>query len=308
VIKPKRLTAGSTLGIVAPASPFDVQKLAQGRTLLESVGFRTVLAANVDMKAGYLAGGDLQRAAQLMDMLTTPDVDAVICARGGYGSMRMMPHLDWRTIGRLGKPLIGFSDISALLQTMLAWTATSAFHGPMVCSLSESDPDSLLALQQALTADQPLRLTADRPVVLKAGQARGALVGGNLTTLCHLVGTPYSVRYEKCILFIEDIGEAPYRIDRMLLQMQMAGCFDGLAGVALGSFDGCGDENQIFEIVVERFANQQIPILAGFGMGHGPRNLTWPIGGACRMDTRSGHIDLIECATALKGGPHDGAV
>jgi muramoyltetrapeptide carboxypeptidase len=284
-IRPPRLEPGDTIGVVAPAGPFDLEKFMQGKTVLETMGFRIVYDESIFQKHGFLAGTDDQRADQVNRLFADPSVQAIVCARGGYGSMRILPILDFNTIQTHPKIFVGFSDISALLAMLYEQCGLVTFHGPMVTSLAGATQKTILAMKTALTSDGPFELIPDRGKIIKPGMCSGVLAGGNLTTLCHLVGTPYSPNFRGKIVLLEDVGEMTYRIDRMLTQMKLAGCFNGIAGLILGAFKKCGQLNEIVEIFDNIFHDTDIPILAGFDIGHGKTNLTVPMGLVATLDT-----------------------
>lgn len=296
-IKPPRLMPGATIGIVSPASPFKKETLEQGVAILQAMGFRIRLAEGLFHAEGYLAGTDAQRAAQLHDMFRDDAVDAVICARGGFGSLRLLSLLDYDLIGSNPKPFIGFSDITALHQALFMKTGLVTFHGPMVCTLHHSDEPSRTGWQHALARDRPMRFQAEAGHLIRPGKAEGVLVGGNLSNLCHLIGTPFACTYRGCILFVEETGEALYRIDRMLTQMKLAGCFQGMTGLVLGSFEACGPQAEIRDLIDRLFADASMPIMAGLPAGHGDRNLTFPLGLPAAMDADAGELIISECAT-----------
>jgi len=284
-IRPPRLEPGDTIGVVAPAGPFDPEEFMQGKTVLETMGFRIVYDESIFQKHGFLAGTDDQRADQVNRLFADPSVQAIVCARGGYGSMRILPILDFNTIQTHPKIFVGFSDISALLTMLYEQCGLVTFHGPMVTSLAGATQRTILAMKTALTSDGPLELIPDGGKIIKPGMCSGVLAGGNLTTLCHLVGTPYSPNFRGKIVLLEDVGEMTYRIDRMLTQMKLAGCFNGIAGLILGAFKKCGQLNEIVEIFDNIFHDTDIPILAGFDIGHGKTNLTVPMGLVATLDT-----------------------
>ena len=244
-VKPKRLNPGDTIGIAAPAGPFDPEKFMAGKRVLESMGFRTVFDEAIFQKSGFLAGTDVQRADQLNRLFADATVQAIACARGGYGSMRILPLLDFGTIQKNPKIFLGFSDISVLLNVLHERCGLVTFHGPVVTTLADTDQGTVAALERALTSEAPLELSPENGVVVRPGLASGPVAGGNLTTLCHLVGTSYAPSFKGKILLLEDLGEAPYRIDRMLTQMKLSECFDGIAGMILGTFKECGFLSEI---------------------------------------------------------------
>ncbi len=298
-VRPPRLKPGDTIGIVAPAGPFDSEKFMKGKTVLESMGFQTFFDEGIFQKHGFLAGTDIQRTDQLNRLFADPTVQAIACARGGYGSIRILSFLDFETIKKHPKIFLGFSDISALLSVLYEQCGLVTFHGPVVTTLAKATEKTIMAMKTALTSDAPLELTPEDGKVIKPGVCSGLVAGGNLTTLCHLVGTPYAPNFKGKILLLEDVGEMPYRIDRMLTQMKLAGCFNGIAGLILGVFEECGHLNEIVEIFNNIFENANIPILAGFGMGHGEHNLTIPMGLGATLDTDKNRLLFHEPATVV---------
>ena len=281
---PPRVRPGDRLGIVAPASPFDVETFSKGLNVLEQMGFRTVVSEEAFQSEGYLAGFDQVRVATVNRMFADPSIDGIICAKGGFGSMRILPLLDWEQIRSNPKVFIGFSDITALLSALGSMCNMVVFHGPVVTSLAKAPLQTRQAMLDAIATAKTVRIQSSNGVTLKSGRVSGTLRGGNLTTLCHLVGTPFQPSFRESILFLEDRGEAPYRIDRMLFQLKLCGCFEGLAGVVLGSFDDCGPLDEIYRIVTAVFDDLSIPILSGIDAGHGTQNLTLPMGIEASLD------------------------
>jgi muramoyltetrapeptide carboxypeptidase len=296
-IKPRFLMPGDTVGIVAPAGPFDPKKFMEGKAVLESMGFRTFFDEGIFQKHEFFAGIDVQRADQINRMFADPAVQAVACARGGYGSMRILPFLDFKIIQDNPKIFLGFSDISVLLFVLHSRCSLVTFHGPVVTTLANTAEQTIASMLAMMTSNKIVELKPEKGIVIKSGVSSGFVVGGNLTTLCHLVGTPYTPHFNGKILFIEDRGEAPYRIDRMLTQMKLAGCFEGLKGLFLGSFEACGKCNDIFRIVQEMFKDVNIPILSGFDIGHVRVNLTIPIGLRATLDADRQILTFHEPAT-----------
>jgi muramoyltetrapeptide carboxypeptidase len=296
-IRPPRLKPGDTIGIVAPAGPFDPRIFSQGLSTLESLGFRTRVSDEIFEKTGYLAGNDAQRAQLVNRLFKDPAINGIVCARGGFGSLRILPLVDFNVIRENPKVFIGFSDITALLTSITTRSGLVSFHGPLVTTLAKATEITRNTLLEAISSDMPLEIQPANSVVIQAGRAQGPLIGGNLTTLCHLLGTPFEPRFNHRILLLEDRGEAPYRIDRMLLQMKLAGCFDGIAGLVLGSFEGCGSPDAVFQVFEEHFRDISAPILAGFAVGHGEQNLTLPLGIDAILDTDRQILTFAEPAT-----------
>jgi muramoyltetrapeptide carboxypeptidase len=284
-IEPPRLQSGDTVAVAAPAGLFDPQALHAGVQLLVSAGLQVMVPDEVFISKGRYAGDDRQRADLIMRLAADAQVKAIFCIRGGYGAMRILPFLDFDVFVHHPKIIVGFSDITALLLAVHRSCGMVTYHGPLVTTLAESDEQTQNAFFQALFHSDPLPLQARAGGEIKAGRAEAPVLAGNLTTLNHLLGTPYQPQFEGRILLLEDRAEAPYRIDRMLTQLKLAGCLDDLAGVGLGSFESCGDEQQLFDIVGELFADRRFPILARLPFGHANRNLTVPIGRRATIDT-----------------------
>jgi muramoyltetrapeptide carboxypeptidase len=298
LVKPSRLAPGDTIGIVAPASPFSQERFNKGVAVLKSMGFRVPFDDDIFIKQGYLAGTDAQRADLINRLFADQEIKAIVCARGGFGAMRVLALLDYEAIKKHPKVIVGFSDISALLSVLDTRCGLVAFHGPMVTTLADADRETKASLLAALTSDVKLELAPANGRVIKPGRASGLIGGGNLTTLCHLVGTPFAPSYNGKIVFFEDKGEAAYRIDRMLSQMKLAGCFEGVVGLVLGSFEDCGEFDEISGIAAEMFKDTDIPVLAGFDIGHGKTNITIPLGIKATLDADRQLLIYHEAATA----------
>jgi muramoyltetrapeptide carboxypeptidase len=191
---------------------------------------------------------------------------------------------------------MGFSDITALLVVVNHWCKVITFHGPLVTTLGKGSEKTRAALINAVTSSEPLALSPDEGVVLNAGKASGRLLGGNLASLSHLMGTPYEPSFKGCLVFLEDRGEAPYRIDRMLSQLRLGGHLDGVAGVVLGSFHDCGSLEHVYAIVKDAFSHTGVPIMAGFAFGHGTENVTVPFGIEAELNTEKGVLRFHEAA------------
>ena len=297
-LRPPRLQAGDVAGVVAPASPFDRQAFEKGLAVLEDMGLEVRLAEGLFARRGYLAGGDEERARQVNSFIRDLDVRAIVCARGGYGSMRILARIDYAGLARRPVVFTGFSDITAMHAALYARCGLVTFHAPVVTSLGAGGDRCRRSFQEALFSDAPCVLTAARPQVLRDGAARGPVAGGNLALLAALAGTPYFPDLRGHILFIEDVTEQPYRIDRMLTQLKLAGHLAGLAGVALGRFDRCGPLEAVYAAVADVFADADIPVLGGFEAGHGGENLTFPLGLAARLDTADGTLAWELAGTA----------
>jgi muramoyltetrapeptide carboxypeptidase len=294
---PARLSTGDTIGIVAPAGPFDQATFDRGVGSLKDLGFEIFVPSGVLDADRYLANTDQQRAQFINQLFADKGVDAIICARGGYGSIRVLPLLDYQAIADNPKVFIGFSDITVLLNVLADRCGLVTFHGPVVTSLADASAESSQSLVQAVSSGVKLEIKGAGRVAANSGSGSGIVCGGNLTTLCHLVGTSYAPNFAGKILFLEDRGEAPYRIDRMLVHMKLAGCFENLAGIALGSFENCGPSDGIYHIVGDIFKDESFPIVAGLDVGHGKHNLTLPLGIEATLDANDFTLSYHQAAT-----------
>jgi muramoyltetrapeptide carboxypeptidase len=314
LVRPRRLSPGQTIGLVAPSSPAnEPERLRFAIETVESLGFRVRPGAHLFDREGYLAGADTARAADLNDMFADDAVDAIWCARGGYGASRLLPLLDFAGMRANPKPLIGYSDITALHMALHTQAGLVSFHGPV--AWRALTPYTLGELQRVLFAPEaPLRLGAppafeprpgqveweNRVTTLQPGRARGRLLGGNLCLMAHLVGTPYFPDLRGAILFLEDVDEAYYRVDRMLTQLWLAGALAGVAGVAFGKFTEGGPshgfvQNRVLEdILAERCQALKIPAVAGLMIGHVENQTTVPVGCLAELDADARTLTLLE--------------
>jgi muramoyltetrapeptide carboxypeptidase len=311
IIKPKRLAAGDTIGIVLPASAeLQADDIAFSRDQLAAIGFNTVLGAHVYDRWGYLAGHDRDRADDINKMFADDKVAGIVCYTGGWGSPRVLPYLDYDLIARKPKVIIGFSDITALLNAIHKRTGLVTFHGPVGASTFE--PYSLdnfkrvvmtaaPAGELAPPSKKPSELVdrANRIVKYAGGKASGRFVGGNLTMVHTLMGTPYEVETNGAILFLEDVHEEPYRIDRMLTTLALAGKFDRLAAFIWGRCSDCGIKGPSFsieDILRDRFSNAPYPAISGLSFGHIEQKLTLAIGVMGTVDADAGRVSVDEAA------------
>jgi muramoyltetrapeptide carboxypeptidase len=294
---PSRLKSGDKIGIAAPAGPFDRETFLRGIHIFEEKGLEVFLPDGLLDATGYLAGSDKHRAQLVNQLFADNSIDAIICARGGYGSLRILSLLDYNIIAENPKVFIGFSDISALLTVFFDRCGLVTFHGPVVTSLADANEFTIRSLFQTITSDGKLAIEVPNGITINPGTGSGILVGGNLATLCHLAGTPFAPSFRNKILFLEDRAEAPYKIDRMLMQMRLADCFEGLAGLVLGSFEDCGPVEGIVKIVKDIFGDFQIPIVAGLDAGHSGTNLTLPIGIEATLDADRQLLSYHRAAT-----------
>lgn len=285
--RPHPLVPGDRIAVVAPAGPFNPEKFEAGLAVMRTWGLIPEPAPHAYDRRSHLAGLDTDRAADLAACLADPDLKAIICARGGSGCLRLLPLLADVAIDGPAKWLVGFSDITALHQYFHQRVGWATLHGPMVTTLASADTATRDHLWSLLSGAADASLSYPLGEALLPGVARGMITGGNLTTLCHLLGTPYQPDFTDCLLFLEDVGEAPYRIDRILTQMALAGCLQGLAGVTLGQFTDCGAWEEIRQIFTERLAPYGIPLAAGLAAGHGSPNMALPLGMTATLDTEA---------------------
>jgi muramoyltetrapeptide carboxypeptidase len=293
MIIPEPLKEGDKVGIVAPAGPFEIERFEKGLAVIGAMGFVPVVDDDVYKRDRHLAGPDHHRAKHLNRLFANDEIQAIICARGGFGCLRVLPYLDYDLIRAHPKTLIGFSDVTALLVTLAQRCGLAGMHGPVVTSLGFADEESRARFKQVLIGDAPAELAPVDPVVIRPGRAHGVLTGGNLATLCHLVGTDFAPDFSGKIVLLEDVNEAPYRIDRMLTQMRLAGCFENMAGLVLGSFRDCGANEEVLAVIEDLCADFKGPILGGFEIGHGQTNMAVPVGVNVEIDTDRGVLKFF---------------
>ncbi|MDY6906052.1 MAG: LD-carboxypeptidase [Thermodesulfobacteriota bacterium] len=283
IIIPHALKPGDTVGIAAPAGWFDPERFRRGVAAIEAMGLRVMIPNDLFEKNRYMAGTDDHRAGVFNNLIADRGIKAVFCARGGFGSMRMLPLLDMDAICANPKIIAGFSDVSLLLTVIAEKTGMVTFHAPVITSLADAGDMTKAALVEAMTGRKPVEIMVKDGVTVRSGVAQGRVIGGNLASLCHLIGTPWQPGFKAGILFLEETNEPAYRIDRMLSQMHLSGCLDGVAGIVLGSFENCGQPAEIYEIVQEHVP-AGIPVVAGMAAGHGPENITLPLGLGATLD------------------------
>ena len=310
---PKRLAAGNTVGLVAPAGPAaDDESVRFSIELLESFGFKVKPGKHVFDRNQYLAGDDRDRAADVNAMFADDSVDAIFTLRGGYGTQRMLPFLDYDLIAKNPKVFTGSSDITGILTAMHEKAGLVCFHGPAAGGnysdyafreslkvLWEPTPRTRIGAAPPIDTRPGNVERRNRVTRVAPGKARGRLVGGNLTIVSTLMGTPYEPDFKDRILFFEDVNEAPYRIDRMLTQLWLAGKLQHAAGIVFGKFTKTEDEGNTFsieEILHQRCATLGIPVLSGLMIGHIADKTTVPIGIQAELDAEAGTLELIEPA------------
>lgn len=314
MIYPRRLQPGDTVIFVCPAGNTKREDVALAKQRLEDRGYKVKMRDDLFAVEGYLAGTDERRAAELMQAFTDDEVDAILCCRGGYGCMRILDRLDYDVIRRHPKPVLGYSDITALHAALNRRAGLVSFHGPGPSSglgtkegPTEFTAHSLVQAMEvpAANADDPAAASRrggyaiDVPESVAkvasygAGRAKGRLVGGNLSLISALEGTPYAIDCRDAILLIEDVNEAPYRIDRMLVQLKLAGKLDQIRGAVLGQFttefvreDKLTDDVRFDTngVLAQYFENAGIPVLVNYPIGHHRQNATVPLGAEVEID------------------------
>jgi muramoyltetrapeptide carboxypeptidase len=315
IVKPKALRPGDAIGVVAPAGPVDRERIDRALARVQERGFRIKTYGDIYRSRGYLAGDDETRAAELVAAFADPDTAAVWCARGGYGVVRILDRIDFDVIARNPKVFVGFSDITLLHVAIQRQTGLLTFHGPNLQDGFGKPEDmpavNAAALWRALQANDvgddgytyDFTDVADLDLqTICSGVATGKLIGGNLAVICGVVGTPFDIDTEGGILFLEDISERAYRIDRYLSQLKLAGKLVSVAGVLLGAFsyeegekaDKQGDIHALFK---EYLGHLGVPVLAGFPAGHDRYNLALPMCALVKIDADQKSVTVCERPT-----------
>lgn len=303
-MKAKRLEAGDTIGIVAPASPADVSKVEKAIKYLMGLGYKVKAGESVYSSRGYLAGRDKLRADDINRMFADDDVDAIFCLRGGYGSQRILDMVDFQLIRNNPKIFMGYSDITALLNAIYQRCELITFHGPMGGDFAGGlGKPTKAAMKRALEGIEPIGElpNPEIPEVISEGRAEGILVGGNLSIVAASLGTPYEIDTRDKILFLEDVFEEPYSIDRMLNQLKLAGKLYDASGILLGDWGNTEPEEpekslSLEEVLEDAFKDIGKPVLKGYKIGHCKPNLTVPIGAGAFIDTCSKSFCIPEPA------------
>lgn len=302
------------VGIAAPASaPPDPAAIDKCVAAVEALGFKPKLGGKARKRFGFLAGTDRERSSDLMNLFTDPKVNGILCVRGGYGSARLLPHLDFEAIRDNPKVFVGYSDITSLHCAFLARSRLVSFHGPMLNS--DFIKDDLPAFTResflrVLTNPAPagsirLGYSGPKPVCVHPGKASGRLVGGNLSILCATLATDVQPRFNRTILFFEDLDETPYRFDRMLTQLLNAGLLQQVAGVAIGINKNCNDpkakksreyRQSLEDVMKERLGGLGVPVVSGLPFGHVRYNATLPVGTRVTLDAYQSDLLMDEGA------------
>jgi muramoyltetrapeptide carboxypeptidase len=293
-IRPPRLEQGNGVGIIAPAGPVADPEIRPGADLLRSLGFKVFPSSHVLEKKDYLAGDDQVRLRDLHDMFLSDRVRAILCARGGYGTLRLLESIEYEIIRENPKIIVGYSDITALLIALHKRTGLVTFHGPVVRDFRGNQHQNLKSLLRLVSSGEKPSFSLLHGEVIRPGKAEGVLLGGNLCLLCHLLGTPFMPAPKGKILFLEEKGEPLYRIDRMLTHLRLSGFLRRCAGIVFGEFMECGDDSSLAQVVRERTSDLEMPVVTGLRAGHGQENVTLPIGVRACLDTENMSLSLLE--------------
>lgn len=314
--KPPALRPGQTVAVVATSSALpDAKLLPEAVRAMEALGYPVRVDACCTARHGYLAGDDDARADALMRAFTDGAVGLILCMRGGYGAMRILGRLDYRVIAKHPKLFSGYSDVTALHAALHRHAGLATLHGLM------ATPDLADATKSAWNTKAFLRLATDPAPArldnppgfprrcIRPGRAEGRLIGGNLSLVAASLGTPWAEDFDGALLFLEDVNERSYVIDRLLTQLANAGVFDRVGGVLLGEFTNCDPKPPSHDFTCEalfreRFAAGGVPVLAGIRCGHVHPKLSLPLGTVCRMDAQSGLLEMAEglvCAAGVTG-------
>jgi len=299
----KPLSKNSTIGVLAPAFPPDAQKLQKGAAYLHERGHRVIMGKTPTARHGYFAGNDQLRLEELQTMFANPEIDMIICARGGWGTLRLLNQIDYALLQAHPKALVGYSDITTLQLAFWKKAGLPSLSGPMVAVEMGS---GILPFTERHFWDQiynprdfySVNLTDAATEIWKKGRAAGPLLGGCLSMVSHQLGTPYSPDYTGAVLLLEDVGEEPYKIDRYLAHLKQAGVFGKISALILGNFLECEDENparnmvSIHDVLAEYFSDSPFPVVYDFPYGHGMKKITMPIGARVELDATEGVLTM----------------
>lgn len=303
-IKPPALRPGDTVGVVAPAAAVEREYLERGVAALRAMGYGVKVSPHVLDRAGVLAGEDAVRATELTSFFADPDVKAIFAARGGYGSGRLLPLLDFDLLARSPKIFLGFSDETYLLNALVDRSRMVAFHGPMVAMdfARGIGAESSNHLMQMMSGQRD-RFALEARAKLRPGAAHGRLIGGCLSVIVAMIGTPWEPKFDGCILFLEDTGEKAYRIDRMLTQLAQAGILGRVAGIVFGAIrpveESIQEAKLIDDFIGEATARLDCPVLGGLEAGHGTANFVLPLGLGATLDAEARSLSFTEAAVLL---------
>jgi muramoyltetrapeptide carboxypeptidase len=308
--RPKALKRGDTVGIVCPASSVTTNEIKSFVEVCKAYGLSIRFGKNVSKRRGYLSASDADRASEFMAFVNDPSIDAIVCGRGGYGVMRILPMLDYEAIRNAGKVIVGFSDITALLIAVENLSQLTCFHGPVASSTFDQFTVQRLdevVMERGGGKDEPSLFSYSdaRLTTLQKGVATGRLTGGNLAMIVATLGTRFEINTSNAILFLEEIHEEPYKVDRMLTQLWLSGKLDQCSAIVLGNFRDCeakatssiqGVSFSLMEVFEQRLVSLGIPILSGLPFGHVRSKLTLPLGTDAEVDATNKRLRLLEPA------------
>lgn len=297
-LKPPKLQKGEAVGVIAPAGPVTPSEIQPGINLLESFGYKVIVSPHLYQRQGYVAGDDETRLQDLNAMVENRDVKVIFCARGGYGTLRLLEKIDFDLIRMNPKIIVGYSDITALLLAIYKKTGLVTFHGTTIKELSKNRNRNLASFLDLVSSDKTGKVDLANGITLAPGKVQGTLLGGNLSLICHLVGTPFMPSLKKSILFVEEKEEPLYRVDRMMTHLRLSGQLKGLVGLIAGTFEDCGDISSINGVLRDTLSDLQIPVVSGLPVGHGLENISLPIGVQASLDTEAMILSITEsCVT-----------
>ena len=314
IVKPKKLKKGDTIGLVAPGYAIKPEVLEKAISTLEEMGFIPFHTNRILGNHGYFSNTDEERAYDVNEMFANPKIDGILCARGGYGCTRIMQLIDYNSIKNNPKALIGFSDITALANGIYKETGLVTFHGPVGSTLNDAysinEFEKVLmhpkekTLIENVTLDEKSKKDSEfERYTITSGSATGKLVGGSLTLINALIGTPHEIDFTGTIVFIEDVEESPYRIDRMLTQLLEGPTFNKAVAIMIGVCKGCDkpakpDTFTLKEVLLDRIKPLGIPAAYGMSFGHVSNNFTIPIGIAANFNADKMTLELLEEAVS----------
>jgi len=289
----RSLGPGSSIALVAPSSPFETDLYEKGVQILEAAGYEVISGKSIFKKNSYFAGTDFERLQDLTEAVLDPKIEAIICIRGGYGCGRLLPRIPFSSFSRTPKLFIGHSDITFLHLGLISKAGWTTFHGPNLTGISQ-EPKRARSVLDVLSGKASYEWVFDREQVLRPGISKGPVMGGNLSCLAHLVGTPYMPDMTGTLLLIEDCGEALYRLDRMMNHLKLAGILARLGAILLGEFTDCAENDEICAMVMDLVREYDFPVLHSLPFGHGVRNEVIPFGPPFMLDTNERLLKILE--------------
>ena len=299
----KKIKKGDTIGIIAPASCTTYEKVLEAKKNIEDMGYQVILGECTKKQWYSYAGTDEERAEEINSFFADKSIDAIICMRGGYGCNRLIELLDFEVIKRNPKIFVGYSDITTLHIALNEKANLITFHGPMAVSnftgnYNRDTYENFIEILSNSRDKQSIKNITKELKVLNEGRAKGKLVGGNLATLIATLGTEYDLDYNGKILFLEDIGEKTYKIDRFLNQLKNHGVFEKIEGLVLGDFKNCTQDSEkdmtLLEVFQNYFKELKKPVIYNFESGHSEPMLTLPLGAICEIDTYNKELKVLE--------------